>query len=168
MLHVCFVKKCSGSVSSRGSKVRGPRYDPPQGSKFQSCQNQNLIADLDSSQKSSKRKYSSFFSFLILSGSKLGSKVTSDPNLTSREVKNENADNQNSGTSFGILINNGLIVITVNFRFSQKMSVKKILPYSLIFTLVKKCLGSVSSRGSKVRGSKYDPPRGSKFQSFKN
>ena len=66
-----------------------------------------------------------FFSFLILSGSKLGSKVTSDPNLTSREVKNENADNQNSGTSFGILINNELIVITVNFRFSQKMSVKK-------------------------------------------
>ena len=109
MVHVCFVKKCSGSVSSRGSKVRGPRYDPPQGSKFQSCQNQNLIADLDSSQKSSKRKYSSFFSFLILSGSKLGSKVTSDPNLTSREVKNENADNQNSGTSFGILMRNELI-----------------------------------------------------------
>ena len=84
---------------------------------------------MDSSQKSSKRKYSSFFSFLILSGSKLGSKVTSDPNLTSREVKNENADNQNSGTSFGILINNELIVITVNFRFSQKMSVKKISTY---------------------------------------
>ena len=59
----------------------------------------------------------------------MGSKVTSDPNLTSREVKNENVDNQNSGTSFGILINNELIVITVNFRFSQKMSVKKILTY---------------------------------------
>ena len=129
MLHVCFVKKCSGSVSPRGSKVRGSKYDPPQGSKFQSCQNQNLIADLDSSKKSSKRKYSSFFLFLILSGSKWGSKVTSDPNLTSREVKNENTDNQNSGTSFGILINNELTVITVNFRFSQKMSVKKILTY---------------------------------------
>ena len=108
MLYVCFVKKCSGSVSSssRGSKVRGPRYDPPQGSKFQSCQNQNLIADLDSSQKSSKRKYSSFFSFLILSGSKLGSKVTNDPNLTSPEVKNENTENHNSETRFGILMKN--------------------------------------------------------------
>ena len=106
MLYVCFVKKSSGSVRPRGSKVRGPRYDPPQGSKFQSCQNQNLIADLDSSKKSSKRKYSSFFLFLILSGSKWGSKVTSDLNLTSREVKNEIADNQNSGTSFGILMKN--------------------------------------------------------------
>ena len=124
MLHVCFVKKCSGSASSRGSKVRGSKYDPPRGSKFQSFQNQNLIADLDSSQKSSKRKYSSFFSFLILSGSKFGSKVTSDPNLPGREVKNINADNRNSGTSFGILMKNELIVITVNFRFSQKISVK--------------------------------------------
>ena len=106
MLYVGFVKKCPGSASSRGSKVRGSKYDPPGGSKFQSCQNQNLIADSDSSQKSSKGKYSSFFSFLILSGSKLGSKVTSDPNLTSREVKNEIADKQNSGTSFGILMKN--------------------------------------------------------------
>ena len=93
------------------------------GSKFQSCQNQNLIADSDSSQKSSKRKYSSFFTFLILSGSKLGSKVASDPNLTSREVKKENADYQNSGTSLGIFMKNELIVITVLFIFSQKMSV---------------------------------------------
>ena len=106
MLHVCFVKKCLGSVSPRGSKVRGSKYDPPQGSKFQSCQNQNLIADLDSSQKSSKRKYSSFFSFVILSRSKLGSKVMSDPNLISREVKNKNADNPNSETSFGIPMKN--------------------------------------------------------------
>ena len=97
---------------------------PHQGSKFQSGQNQILIADLDSSQKSSIRKYSSFFSFLILSGSKFGSKVTGDPNLTTREVKNINVDNQNSETSFGILMKNELIVITVNFRFSQKMTVK--------------------------------------------
>ena len=123
MLYVGFVKKCPGSASSRGSKVRGSKYDPPQGSKFQSCQNQNLIADSDSSQKSSKRKYSSFFTFLILSGSKLGSKVASDPNLTSREVKKENADYQNSGTSLGIFMKNELIVITVLFIFSQKMSV---------------------------------------------
>ena len=127
MLHVCFVKKCSGSVRPRGSKVRGSKYDPPQGSKFQSCQNQNLIADLDSSQKSSKRKYSSFFSFLILSGSKLGSKVTSDPNLTSWEIKNKNTDNPNSETSFGIFMKNELIVITVIFKFSQKMSVKNVI-----------------------------------------
>ena len=124
MLHVCFVKKCSGSASSRGSKVRGSSMMPHQGSKFQSGQNQILIADLDSSQKSSIRKYSSFFSFLILSGSKFGSKVTGDPNLTTREVKNINVDNQNSETSFGILMKNELIVITVNFRFSQKMTVK--------------------------------------------
>ena len=127
MLYICFVKKSLGSASSRGSKVRGSRYDPPQGSKFQSCQNQNLIADLDSSQKSSKRKYSSFFSFLILSGSKLGSKVTSDPNLTSREIKNKNTDNPNSDTSFGIFMKNELIVITVIFKFSQKMSVKNVI-----------------------------------------
>ena len=127
MLHVCFVKKCSGSVSSRGSKVRGSKYDPPRGSKFQSCQNQNLIADLDSSQKSSKRKYSSFFSFLILSGSKLGSKVTSDPNLTSREIKNKNTDNPNSESSFGIFMKNELIVITVIFKFSQKISVINVI-----------------------------------------
>ena len=123
MLYVGFVKKCPGSASSRGSKVRGSKYDPPRGSKFQSCQNQNLIADSDSSQKSSKRKYSSFFTFLILSGSKLGSKVASDPNLTSREVKKENADYQNSGTSLGIFMKNELIVITVLFIYSQKMSV---------------------------------------------
>ena len=131
MLYVGFVKKCSGSASSRGSKVRGSKYDPPRGSKFQSCQNQNLIADSDSSQKSSKRKYSSFFTFLILSGSKLGSKVMNHPNLTSREVKNENADNQNSETSFGILMKNELIVITVIFKFYQKMSVKNGLQSAL-------------------------------------
>ena len=48
----------------------------------------------------------------------------SDPNLTSHEVKNINVDNQNSGTSFGIFMKNVLIVVTVNFRFPQKMSVK--------------------------------------------
>ena len=95
-----------GKCKSKGVKGQGVKVRSPRGSKFQSCQNQNLIADLDSSKKSSKRKYSSFFLFLILSGSKWGSKVTSDPNLTSREVKNEIADNQNSGTSFGILMKN--------------------------------------------------------------
>ena len=108
----------------RGQRSGGHSLIPHRGSKFQSGQNQILIADLDSSQKSSKRKYSTFFSFLILNGSKFGTKVMIDPNLTSCEVKNINADNQNSGTSFGIFMKNELIVITVNFRFSQKMSVK--------------------------------------------
>ena len=122
-----FCQKMFGKCKFKGVKGQGVKVRSPRGSKFQSCQNQNLIADLDSSQKSSKRKYSSFFSFLILSGSKLGSKVTSDPNLTSREIKNKNTDNPNSDTSFGIFMKNELIVITVIFKFSQKMSVKNVI-----------------------------------------
>ena len=57
----------------------------------------------------------------------MGSKVTSDPNLTSREIKNKNTDNPNSDTSFGIFMKNELIVITVIFKFSQKMSVKNVI-----------------------------------------
>ena len=53
------------------------------------------------------------------------------PNLTSREVKNENADNQNSETSFRILMKKELIVITVIFKFYQKMSVKNGLQSAL-------------------------------------
>ena len=51
----------------------------------------------------------------------------SDPNLTSREIKNKNTDNPNSDTSFGIFMKNELIVITVIFKFSQKMSVKNVI-----------------------------------------
>ena len=57
----------------------------------------------------------------------MGSKVTSDPNLTSREIKNKNTDNPNSETSFGIFMKNELIVITVIFKFSQKKSVKNVI-----------------------------------------